>query len=335
MLIHPGVAIIGAGVAGLAAARMLAPQVETVLFEKSRGVGGRLACRRAGDFSFDFGAQYFTVRDPLFRAEIARLQEAGIVKPWHCRFAEFRDGHIDSLQYWGSAEAHFVGAGRMTAVASAWAEGLRIVLRTKIESIRPSASGWILESDDQTEFGPFAAVILAIPAPQAASLIPPSSTLLRSAQEARMQACFALMLGFETLPDFGFDAARIDGDCLGWLAFSRSRPGNSSPPGLVVQSRNDWAERNLEAPRDWIIEDMRWELNRVLGRELAPVHVDLHRWRFAACGAAADEAPLLDPEAGLALCGDWTVDGRIEAAYLSGVRVGAAMLSLQGRARNL
>ena len=51
------VAIIGAGMAGLAAARLLREAgAGCMIFDKSRGLGGRMATRRAGDFSFDHGS---------------------------------------------------------------------------------------------------------------------------------------------------------------------------------------------------------------------------------------------------------------------------------------
>ena len=61
----PTVAIVAAGMSGLACARTLTDQGYAVtVFEKSRGVGGRMATRRTQhDITFDHGAQYFTTRD--------------------------------------------------------------------------------------------------------------------------------------------------------------------------------------------------------------------------------------------------------------------------------
>ena len=60
-------AIIGAGMAGISAARTLVQAGHRVsVFEKSRGAGGRMATRETPFGNFDHGAQYFTVRDPRF-----------------------------------------------------------------------------------------------------------------------------------------------------------------------------------------------------------------------------------------------------------------------------
>ena len=64
------IAIIGAGMAGLACARMLAVAgMMPVILDKGRGIGGRLATRRAPEGrQFDHGAQYVTAKDPGFAA---------------------------------------------------------------------------------------------------------------------------------------------------------------------------------------------------------------------------------------------------------------------------
>ena len=61
------VAIIGAGIAGLSCASALQQAgIRVRVFEKSRGVGGRMSTRRGEGWECDHGAQYFTVSDDLF-----------------------------------------------------------------------------------------------------------------------------------------------------------------------------------------------------------------------------------------------------------------------------
>ena len=76
-------AVIGAGIAGLSCARALAASgVHVTVFDKSRGPGGRMSTRRGEGWACDHGAQYFTARDPLFQAELARWQAAGVAARW-------------------------------------------------------------------------------------------------------------------------------------------------------------------------------------------------------------------------------------------------------------
>jgi predicted NAD/FAD-dependent oxidoreductase len=75
------IAVVGAGIAGLALARSLHDIADVTVFEKSRGVGGRMATRRAGAVGFDHGAQYFTVRDDAFRRMLEPAIGKALCKP--------------------------------------------------------------------------------------------------------------------------------------------------------------------------------------------------------------------------------------------------------------
>ena len=71
------IAVIGAGMAGLACAQeLLRADAKVTVFERSRGLGGRLATRRQGDLAFDHGAQFVTARSRPFvgyaQAAVAR-----------------------------------------------------------------------------------------------------------------------------------------------------------------------------------------------------------------------------------------------------------------------
>ena len=64
-------AVIGAGMAGVSAAKLLsAAGWDVVVFEKSRGWGGRCATKRIEGRVVDHGAQYFTIRNPAFEVAV-------------------------------------------------------------------------------------------------------------------------------------------------------------------------------------------------------------------------------------------------------------------------
>ena len=56
------IAIIGAGIAGITVAKAVQDIADVIIFEKSRGLGGRMAQRRRTGYAFDHGAQYFSLR---------------------------------------------------------------------------------------------------------------------------------------------------------------------------------------------------------------------------------------------------------------------------------
>ena len=91
------IAIIGAGLLGLTAAHDLKEHANVTLYEKSRGVGGRLATRRAEPFSFDHGAQFFKARSKAFVDFIDPMIQDGTVQRWDARFAEIEGSTLPTL----------------------------------------------------------------------------------------------------------------------------------------------------------------------------------------------------------------------------------------------
>ncbi|MDF1699745.1 MAG: FAD-dependent oxidoreductase, partial [Planctomycetota bacterium] len=86
------IAIVGAGLSGLLAARELSTAGHRVrVFDKARGPGGRMATRRRQELAFDHGAQYVTIRDRRFRQEVDTWLAAGVAAPWAARLVEAGD----------------------------------------------------------------------------------------------------------------------------------------------------------------------------------------------------------------------------------------------------
>ncbi|REK26625.1 MAG: hypothetical protein DWQ42_08645, partial [Planctomycetota bacterium] len=135
----PRIAIVGAGVSGLVAAgRLQAGAGKVSIFDKGRGVGGRISTRRTEQGSqFDHGAQYFTVRDARFRRVVKNMQADGVVAPWGGRIAKLERGTITP-----SSENHerFVGVPTMSAVGKWLARDLPIQLGTRVRNGRKPTS---------------------------------------------------------------------------------------------------------------------------------------------------------------------------------------------------
>ena len=89
------VAVIGAGLAGLHAARRLHDAgAEVRVFDKARGSGGRMSTRRTDFGAFDHGAQYFTARDPRFRAQVEKWVASGAAAPWPGKVVRLAEGRV-------------------------------------------------------------------------------------------------------------------------------------------------------------------------------------------------------------------------------------------------
>ena len=77
------VLIIGAGICGLMAATKLKEYGRSVtVLDKGRNYGGRMATRVFDEGIFDHGAQYFTVRQPIFKTYVDQWSVADIIRIW-------------------------------------------------------------------------------------------------------------------------------------------------------------------------------------------------------------------------------------------------------------
>lgn len=312
------IAIIGAGIGGATLGHQLAKTHEVVLFEKGRGVGGRMATRHAAPFSFDHGAQYFTLRDPRFAALLAPLVEAGTVAPWTGPIARIEAGAVTRLS--PPRDLHYVGVPNMNSVARALADGL--ALRTGVEIAPLGArrdAGWALTDRAGAEQGTFDWVISTTTAHQTMALFAANAPADGPLTTARMAPCYALMLGFTAPLELPWAAARVSASPIDWIGVNSQKPGrNQSGTTLVVHSTSDWAAAHLgEDPED---------LGRQLGEALEAAtgidpalaaHRATHRWASARRLPQDDSAPYVDPAKRLAATGDWTTGSRIEDTVLS------------------
>ena len=123
----PGrVAVIGAGLAGLAAAHgFVRAGASVTVFEKARAPGGRISTRRADALAFDHGAQYFTCRDPRFAEILEPLRRGGVVAPWPGRIRSLRRGRVSPLR---EETERLVGVPGMSALSRALAENQELLV---------------------------------------------------------------------------------------------------------------------------------------------------------------------------------------------------------------
>ena len=317
------VAVIGAGVAGLACASTLqAGGLEVHVFEKSRGVGGRMSTRRSDGWQCDHGAQYFTATDPEFANEVRNWIRRGAAAPWPMRLASIDPQRemtmIDSSD-------RYVGTPRMTSPASLMAASLNIRLQTTVSSIERHDGVWHLNS---LEHGPLGhgvdALVLAAPAPQAAHLSRGRGIRFESRiSQATMLPCWAVMAQTNDA-DPGFDAAFIEASPLSWIACNSSKPGREGNRTWLLHANPQWSQLHLEEPEEIVISELAAVFREITG--LSILTRTAHRWRYAMADAALDDSFLFDRDMQAGACGDWTHSNRVQGAWLSGTLLARAML---------
>ena len=299
------IGIVGAGMAGLSCAAPLTASGHHVqLFDKARGPGGRMATRRIetplGTAAFDHGAQYFTARDPGFKAQVAAWARQGVVEEWT----------VPKGQVW-------VGTPAMSSVVKAMAASQHVQWECQIVGMHYKARRWSLKSATE-QFDDFDVIALAIPAEQATPFLSLHDFgMARQSISAPTQPCWTAMFAFdERLPTH--EDIIHDERIISWATRNSSKPGRSGPESWVVQASPAWSQEHLEAPAPVVAAALLKELGDSLGMVLpTPVVGTAHRWRFA-MSAGSGEGALWNPALKLGVCGDWLLGPRVECAWLSG-----------------
>lgn len=299
------IGIIGAGMAGLScAAHLQTGGFGVTLFDKGRGAGGRMSTRRIatplGEAQFDHGAQYFTVRDPAFKATVDGWAQAGHAERWP----------IVGQSVW-------VGTPSMNSLVKAMAVDRNIVWNRHVGGIERTGTGWHLTLKDGLSER-FDAIVLAIPAEQAASLLGLQEfDFARRAMFARSQPCWTVMAAFAQPLDIASPIIR-DRAIIGWAARNSAKPGRTGPESWVIQGKADWSKDHLEGDPDTVIAALLAELEREAGAPLPPLIASAaHRWRYA-MSAGTGDGSLWNETIRLGVCGDWLLGPRVENAWLSG-----------------
>ncbi|TVP42583.1 MAG: FAD-binding protein [Gemmatimonadales bacterium] len=354
--------VIGAGMAGLTAARILEDHgLSARILDKGRVPGGRISTRTSSEgWSMDHGAPFFTARDPAFRRQVEAWAAAGIAAPWTGRIGYLpRHGDVEPA----SEATRWVGVPGMRAVPLRMARALDV--RTGVEVaplVGPAAGGeasagsgrWVVAGDA------YDLVLVTAPPAQASVLLGAAHPgFAATLAGVGMRPCWALMLRIRRrggrpgiLP---WDALFLkDHPVFRWVARDSSKPGRDEDgragdpvESWVLHAAPGWSEHHLEHEDIRVAGTLAAEFMALVGRlggKAGGPAVDLlvetaraHRWRYAAPeDAAAPGEPahpgrcLWDAAAGIGVAGDALGGGRVEGAFLSGAALAREVLVSTG-----
>ena len=312
------IAVIGAGISGLTLAQALSDIAEVCVFEKARGVGGRMSTRHAGPFHFDHGAQYFTARTPEFQIFLKPYLTAGVVIEWKGKIIAFEAGKKPNKSLW--FEPHYVCAPNMNSLCKKMAEGQKVALNTEAASLQAeNAGGWQLADKTGNTLGRFDWVISTAPPAQTHNLFASHIPAVSSFSQAKMQGCYALMIGFNKPWDKRWIAANVRFNPLQWIAVNSSKPGRDNAfTCLVAHSSNSWAEGHIDDDVNTAQAFLIQEFESITGIDCGNAdHVSTHRWRYATVTQNDDSGPYFDETLALASTGDWSKASRIEDVWIA------------------
>lgn len=320
------VAVIGAGLAGLAAARVLREAgLRPVLFDKGRAAGGRIATRRRDGLLFNHGAQYATARTAPFREVLRALSDAGAAAVWSAAGSPGRD-------------ARWTGVPGMSAIPRALAAGLDVHTDRHVLFLHRDAGGWRVRHAPSAEERPgtvrdtggelsdaFRAVVVALPAPQAAPLLRGAGhAFAGAAAGVAVDPCWAVMFATDARVNLEGDLLRLHEGAvqegpIATAARDSARPGRPAGPECwVLHASPAWSRAHEEDAAEDVAATLLAAFSRIAGAPVHARHLHAHRWRFSQTRSPLGQSFLWDEPADLGVCGDWCLGARVEDAFTSG-----------------
>ncbi|MCW2811758.1 MAG: hypothetical protein JWP61_2216 [Friedmanniella sp.] len=306
------VVVVGAGLAGVAAARVLTMAgLPTIVLDRGRSIGGRMASPASDGRVVDTGASYFTVSEPEFAAVVDGWRKRGLARPWTDTFL-VTDGEATSQK---SGPMRWAAPRGLRHLVLDLAEGLdiraqlvtQVAPRLRVDGLAASA------------------VVLAMPDPQARRVLHPSYAAELAALDDPYDPVLALTTRWPEAAWPAMDGAFVaDNEIISWVADDGRRRGDDAPV-LVAHSTPEFAAQHLVEPEK-AVDLMVKALRQALGITTEPVSAQVQRWSFARPTRKRDEPYFLGP-AMVGLCGDaWSTKPRVEAAYLSGAALGRTLV---------
>ena len=307
------VVVVGAGLAGLTAARRLVDRGRpVVVLEQGDRVGGRLATRRLAGAVLDYGAQFFTVRGEDFAAVTGRWLADGRVFEWGRGFADRPDGF-----------PRYAAVGGFATLAGHLGEGLDVRLATPVRRVSPAGDAWTVAWDGGEMEAE--AVVLTAPVPRTLATLPGRLVdgLLNRVTYDPTLALLLVLDGPSVVPAPG--GRQPEEGPFSFVA-DNALKGISPVPALTLHARGAVSSARFEDADEVLVADFTAAARPWLGGA-GVVAAGLERWAHATpveswpepCYVArTDPAPLV-------LAGDAFAGPKIEGAWRSGVAAAEAL----------
>jgi renalase len=328
------VLIVGAGLSGLVAAnRLQAHGITSVVLDKGRSAGGRLATRRfttpAGQGRADHGAQFFTVRSPDFADLVHEWRRAGLVREWCQGFLPGGDGH-----------PRYCAEAGMNTIAKYLSASCHVETDVTATSVLDNHDGslTVVASDGRQWTG--SAVLLSPPVPQSLALLEAGNVVLPETMSASLRTvsyarCLALMVvldGPSNVPEPGGVQLTPNDDPMFSFVADNHRKGISDVVTLTLHVHDEPSLAMWDADRN----ETRLELVRAAQRWIGGASMlesQLHGWKFARPVVSHPDAcavTVLTSGAMVGFMGDAFGGAKVEGAALSGLAASEQLLGVQG-----
>ena len=302
------VLVIGAGMTGVSCARQLqAAGLDVVVLDKGRGIGGRMATRRADingqTIRFDHGAQYVTARDAGFQQALNEINESAVL--------------------WADAgkPGAYAGVPGMSSIPKALAEGLTIHQSERVEHLELQGDYWLATTEDKSWKAK--RVVMTVPFPQVAPIIGEDHPLSAKLTRLEFAPCMTLMAAFKPQAEIDKATRLNEASDLSWIAYNSGKPGREDAvDAWLAQASVEWSAARVNQDKAKSEQEMQVLLCEALSLDSADMlHSAFHSWLYARIVNPLGVPYLVDETQSLYLGGDWCLGARVESAWQSGTAI--------------
>lgn len=350
------VIIIGAGVAGLAAASTLADAGwQVTLLDKARNAGGRCATRRTAKATdspwFDFGAQYFTARHTDFIDHTQQALQAGQLQHWRPDIGCWQDGKVQASS---DEQVRLVATAGLSswlkhqAASLASQANLALHFQQQVSQLTYQANEkrWSVTSQQGQNFTADYLIVTAPPEQTAVLCAEAAAELSYRIQAFKSAACWSVVM--RTAVTLPYQALFFkDHPSLSWAANNPSKyplqkASENTDQGLWTLHANPaWSAQHVDSDPATVAQQLINDFmacipaansgNQSIQTPAEAVHT--HRWLYArpaedSTAMPENDAPFIyhQPQH-IGLAGDWLAGGRVEGAWVSGNALAKQLLA--------
>jgi predicted NAD/FAD-dependent oxidoreductase len=306
----PKIIILGAGISGIACALSLHENFDVQIFEKSKGVGGRLCAKNTREGLFHYGAQYCTAQSSAFQNFLIEND------------AEYFSGSSFDLKTNSCIHTQnfFVGVNGMHSLLKNYNKILNMHFNHRVIRVDEKKKLVHFESGDTESYD---LIISSLPLPQAQEIFE-----TEIAHDATFDPCISMGMIFDGQTNNEHNAYKNINQDISWLSSSKFYNAQNNETWVLQFSPQtslemfDYSNKSLEARCDDAVKD-------IVEGKYTIIHCGIFKWKFALCKRSNLEKKFVSISDDAFAIGDWNISPRIESAYISGKELGKFLTETQ------
>ncbi|XP_036428913.1 renalase isoform X1 [Colossoma macropomum] len=300
------VLIIGAGLTGSLCAcllrRELSDRVKIVVWEKSRGTGGRMSTSRSPSnmsCTADLGAQYITATPYYSRIHKSFYEELllhDLLKPL--------EATIEGMMLKDEGSLNYVTPSGVSSIVKHYLKesaGAEVCFGHHVTHVYCRGSGWeVCRKGGSPE--QFDVVVLTMPVPQILQLQGDIGSLLKDSERQKLEAVsyssrFALGLFYKAGVQISVPwAAKYvsNNPCIRYIAIDdkkRNLVSDECGPSVVVHTSVPFGLQHLEEPLEEVQPVILRELEKVMPELPEPENIKCQKWRYSQVTGSVTDCP--------------------------------------------